>query len=136
MQQWKTLRQGFPLYLLPSLPLHLSLGGVPLTCCSAGPQAAPLSPIHGPNQWPTQLPTFDTALREYINNMLQLGEHLMRGQLLQSHSVFTDQVLLFHMIMHAAPVHSSPTAATTGCCAGCHVCYPYVWSVFRVPGVL
>ncbi|KAL3151731.1 hypothetical protein ABBQ38_012710 [Trebouxia sp. C0009 RCD-2024] len=43
------------------------------------PKACPSSPIHGPNQWPTQLPTFDTALREYIGSMLHLGEHLMRG---------------------------------------------------------
>ncbi|DBA89756.1 TPA: hypothetical protein ACH3X2_004633 [Trebouxia sp. C0005] len=43
------------------------------------PQVSPASPIHGPNQWPTQRPTFDTALREYIDNMLHLGQHLMRG---------------------------------------------------------
>lgn len=43
------------------------------------PKALPASPIHGPNQWPTQLPSFDTALRDYISNMLHLGQHLMRG---------------------------------------------------------
>lgn len=63
--------------------LHL-LRDMPLTCCSAGPQASPSSPIHGPNQWPTQLPAFDTALREHIDSMLHLGQHLMRGQLLQA----------------------------------------------------
>lgn len=43
------------------------------------PKVSPSSPIHGPNQWPTQMPRFDTALREYIDSMLHLGQHLMRG---------------------------------------------------------
>jgi isopenicillin N synthase-like dioxygenase len=37
------------------------------------------SPIHGPNQWPTQLPEFDRSLRLYIDHMLDLGAAVMRG---------------------------------------------------------
>ncbi len=62
-------------------------------------QASPASPIHGPNQWPTQRPTFDTALREYIDSMLHLGQHLMRGEapdqsfpILQADSLLMSEV--------------------------------------------
>jgi hypothetical protein len=37
------------------------------------------SPVHGVNQWPTQLPSFDAVLRNYIASCLQLGASLMRG---------------------------------------------------------
>ena len=65
-------------------------------------QVSPASPIHGPNQWPTQRPTFDTALREYIDSMLHLGQHLMRGKaqdqtlpVLQADSQLVSQVHRF-----------------------------------------
>ncbi|KAK9863028.1 hypothetical protein WJX84_009657 [Apatococcus fuscideae] len=37
------------------------------------------SPIHGSNQWPSQLPAFDRALRGYLDTMLYLGSTIMRG---------------------------------------------------------
>lgn len=39
----------------------------------------PFSPIHGPNLWPSQLPSFERALREYIEHMKRLGADLMTG---------------------------------------------------------
>ena len=37
------------------------------------------SPIHAPNQWPRQRPSFDAALRVYVDHMLGVGRCLMRG---------------------------------------------------------
>ncbi len=37
------------------------------------------SPIHAPNQWPRQRPSFDAALRVYVDRMLAVGRCLMRG---------------------------------------------------------
>ena len=39
------------------------------------------SPIHGPNQWPSQLPAFEDALRRYLDTMLQLGSTILQGTL-------------------------------------------------------
>ena len=47
------------------------------------------SPIHGPNQWPRQLPAFDGALRQYLDTMLQLGSTILRGDNLQGHNCKT-----------------------------------------------
>jgi hypothetical protein len=40
----------------------------------------PSSRIHGPNQWPSQLPEFEATTREYVQRMLPLGHALMRGE--------------------------------------------------------
>lgn len=37
------------------------------------------SPIHGLNQWPHQLPEFDSILRRYIDGMRHLGSAIMGG---------------------------------------------------------
>jgi hypothetical protein len=39
----------------------------------------PSSRIHGPNQWPSQLPAFEATTRAYVQRMLGLGHALMRG---------------------------------------------------------
>lgn len=39
----------------------------------------PSSRIHGPNQWPSQLPEFEATTRAYVQRMLGLGHALMRG---------------------------------------------------------
>jgi len=39
----------------------------------------PHSAIHGPNQWPSQIPEFETLLREYVSHMLHLGHGIMSG---------------------------------------------------------
>jgi hypothetical protein len=39
----------------------------------------PSSRIHGPNQWPSQLPEFEATARAYVQRMLRLGHALMRG---------------------------------------------------------
>ncbi|KAK9822807.1 hypothetical protein WJX81_000986 [Elliptochloris bilobata] len=39
----------------------------------------PPSPLHGPNQWPRQLPEFDASLRRHVRSCLHLGQALMRG---------------------------------------------------------
>ncbi|KAK9819032.1 hypothetical protein WJX74_007795 [Apatococcus lobatus] len=48
----------------------------PDTPAPAGKQK---SPIHGPNQWPSQLPAFESGLRRYLDTMLQLGSTILRG---------------------------------------------------------
>lgn len=47
----------------------------------AGEQAGcrEVSAVHGENQWPVQLPSFDCLLRQYIAACLRLGEIIMRG---------------------------------------------------------
>ena len=52
------------------------------------------SPLHGPNQWPSQLPAFDTSLRRYIDSMLGVGAAVMRGALLGSLSDPSCPVLI------------------------------------------
>lgn len=37
------------------------------------------SPVHGLNQWPHQLPAFDSVLRQYIDEMMGVGAAIMRG---------------------------------------------------------
>eukprot|EP00879_Flechtneria_rotunda_P017829 GHRR01018688.1.p1 GENE.GHRR01018688.1~~GHRR01018688.1.p1 ORF type:complete len:302 (+),score=55.44 GHRR01018688.1:358-1263(+) len=39
----------------------------------------PASPIHGPNQWPCQVPGFTPILMDYIHHMQRLGAALLRG---------------------------------------------------------
>jgi len=39
----------------------------------------PYSPLHGGNQWPSQLPAFEAALRRHVASCLRLGQALMRG---------------------------------------------------------
>jgi hypothetical protein len=42
-------------------------------------QALQASPLHGLNQWPSQLPSFETVLRAYVSSCLTLGANLLRG---------------------------------------------------------
>ncbi|CAD7700651.1 unnamed protein product [Ostreobium quekettii] len=42
-------------------------------------QGRPASPIHGRNQWPHQLPSFEAILRTYIESMLTLSAKIARG---------------------------------------------------------
>ena len=37
------------------------------------------SPVHGTNQWPSQRPSFDLALRQYLAQCLIVGQAIMRG---------------------------------------------------------
>ena len=37
------------------------------------------SPLHAANQWPAQRPSFDAALRSYVQHMLGVGRALMQG---------------------------------------------------------
>ena len=57
--------------------LHVLISHMLSACCQARGDTP--SPLHGPNQWPRQLPEFDAALRKHIRSCLGLGQALMRG---------------------------------------------------------
>lgn len=64
----------------------------------------PSSRIHGPNQWPSQLPEFEATARAYVQRMLRLGHALMRG----GRAVYLPAC---HPPMGRAPACCVPSAA-------------------------
>jgi hypothetical protein len=75
------MTHGRPLSNAPALPACCLNSAKLLLLLPPCRQAAGArhSPIHGPNQWPSQVPQFDAALRQYIHEMTGLGAALMRG---------------------------------------------------------
>lgn len=74
------------------------------TACAQQARGDPPSPVHGPNQWPRQLPDFDAALRKHIASCLTLGQALMRGVLALRLSVSLLAVTALCQLPRAGPV--------------------------------